>query len=57
MSVWSLLVLHPVREILGDEDNVIQKPADLSQVGLKARLADVEFASFSDGIGIVLKTA
>lgn len=56
-DVFGGLVLHPLLEIVVDEDDVALAPARLRQVRLKASLAQVLLASCCDGIFVVLEAA
>lgn len=47
------LVLRPLLEVLGDEDDVILDPLDLGDLGLEGRFLEVELAGFKEGGGVV----
>lgn len=42
------LVLRPLLEVLGDEDDVVLAPLDLRNLGLVDRLADIDLQCFDD---------
>ena len=47
-NVGSLLVLHPFRQFLADENNIIGGPVYLDQAGFKGASAQVQLVGFEE---------
>jgi len=54
IDIGSLLILDPFVEVAGGEDDIIEHPAALGDLGLEARLVQVRGASLDDILLMVL---
>lgn len=55
INIGSLLILHPLLQISGDENDVVHAPSSLCEISLEAWLSNIELASFGDSFFIVLQ--
>lgn len=56
-NIWSLLIFHPLLQIILDENNIIHAPARFSDVSFKAWLSKIPLAGFLDSRNVVLDSA
>lgn len=54
VDIWGLLILDPFVQVARGEDNVVQHPSDLRELGLEPRLVQIAGAGLEDLFLMVL---